>query len=85
MANTPKYWNKAKKYLSKKDKIMSKLIKKYKEQQMNVKNNREYDAISKEVESQELDTKIFAKKSTENELYKAYPYSEYGHTCCFRG
>ena len=30
MANTPKYWNKAKKYLSKKDKIMSKLIKKYK-------------------------------------------------------
>ena len=44
-----------------------KLIKKYKEQQMNVKNNREYDAISKEVESQELDTKIFAKKSTENE------------------
>ena len=34
---------------------------------MNVKNNREYDAISKEVESQELDTKIFAKKSTENE------------------
>ena len=44
-----------------------KLIKKYKEQQMNVKNNREYDAISKEVESQELDTKIFAKSSTENE------------------
>ena len=29
MANTPKYWNKAKKYLSKKDKIISKLIKKY--------------------------------------------------------
>ena len=30
MANKPKYWNKAKKYLSKKDKIISKLIKKYK-------------------------------------------------------
>ena len=30
MVNTPKYWNKAKKYLSKKDKIISKLIKKYK-------------------------------------------------------
>ena len=29
MANTPKYWNKAKKYLSKKDKIISRLIKKY--------------------------------------------------------
>ena len=30
MSKTPKYWNKAKKYLSKKDKIMSSLIKKYK-------------------------------------------------------
>jgi DNA-3-methyladenine glycosylase II len=30
MANTPKYWNKAKKYLSKKDKIMFKLINYYK-------------------------------------------------------
>tara|TARA_Y100000389_G_scaffold7002_1_gene6711 strand:- start:2961 stop:3596 length:636 start_codon:yes stop_codon:yes gene_type:complete len=30
MASTPKYWNKAKKYLSKKDKIISSLIKKYK-------------------------------------------------------
>ena len=30
MSNTPEYWNAAKKYLSKKDKIMSTLIKKYK-------------------------------------------------------
>ena len=29
MSNKPKYWNKAKKYLSKKDKTMSKLIKNY--------------------------------------------------------
>ena len=29
MTKVPKYWNKAKKYLSKKDKIMSKLIKQY--------------------------------------------------------
>ena len=29
MSKTPKYWNKAKKYLSKKDKVMSNLIKKY--------------------------------------------------------
>ena len=29
MSNTPKYWNTAKKYLSKKDKVMSSLIKKY--------------------------------------------------------
>ncbi len=44
-----------------------KLIKKYKDQQMNVRNNREYDAISKEIESQELDTKLFVKKSGEND------------------
>ena len=30
MTKVPKYWNTAKKYLSKKDKIMSKLIKNYK-------------------------------------------------------
>ena len=29
MTKVPKYWNKAKKYLSKNDKIMSKLIKNY--------------------------------------------------------
>ena len=29
MTKVPKYWNKAKKYLSKKDKTMSKLIKNY--------------------------------------------------------
>ena len=30
MSKTPSYWNKAKKYLSKKDKVMFNLIKKYK-------------------------------------------------------
>ena len=30
MTKVPKYWNKAKKYLSKKDETLSKLIKKYK-------------------------------------------------------
>ena len=29
MSKTPSYWNKAKKYLSNKDKVMSKLIKNY--------------------------------------------------------
>ena len=29
MSKVPKYWNKAKKYLSKKDKVMNKLIKSY--------------------------------------------------------
>jgi uncharacterized protein len=39
-----------------------KLIAKYKEQQMNVRNNREYDAISKEVELQELEIQLSDKK-----------------------
>ena len=30
MTKVPKYWNKAKKYLSKRDKTMSRLIKNYK-------------------------------------------------------
>ena len=30
MSKSPKYWNTAKKYLSKKDKVMSALIKRYK-------------------------------------------------------
>ncbi len=34
------------------------LIKKYEEQQMNVRNNREYDAITKEVELQQLEIQI---------------------------
>ena len=54
--------------LKNKVKEAKKLIKKYKDQQMNVRNNREYDAISKEIELQELDTKLFAKKSGENEV-----------------
>ena len=29
MTNVPKYWKKAKKYLSRKDKVMAKLIKRY--------------------------------------------------------
>jgi predicted nucleic acid-binding Zn-ribbon protein len=45
-----------------------KLIKKYKDQQLNVRNNREFDAISKEIELQELDSKIFIKKSGENDV-----------------
>ncbi|WP_025763508.1 zinc ribbon domain-containing protein [Dyadobacter tibetensis] len=42
-----------------------KLIKKYKEQQMNVRNNREYDAITKEIELQELDMQLAEKKINE--------------------
>jgi hypothetical protein len=39
-----------------------KLIKKYQEQQKNVRNNREYDAITKEIELQELEIQICEKK-----------------------
>lgn len=42
-----------------------KLIQKYKEQQMNVRNNREFDAISKEIELQELDVNLAEKRSNE--------------------
>ncbi|HPI80589.1 MAG TPA: C4-type zinc ribbon domain-containing protein [Cyclobacteriaceae bacterium] len=42
-----------------------KLVKKYNEQQKNVKNNREYDAITKEVELQELESQICEKRINE--------------------
>ncbi len=46
--------------LAKKD--AEKLIAKYKDQQMNVRNNREYDAISKEIELQNLEMELADKK-----------------------
>ena len=42
-----------------------KLIKKYEDQQSNVRNNREYDAISKEIELQQLEIQISEKKIKE--------------------
>jgi len=42
-----------------------KLIKKYEEQQMNVRNNREYDAITKELELQQLEIQILEKRIKE--------------------
>ena len=42
-----------------------KLIKTYQEQQMNVRNNREYDAITKELELQDLDIQVSKKKISE--------------------
>ena len=43
-----------------------KLIKKYEEQQMNVRNNREYDAITKEIELQNLEIQILEKRIKES-------------------
>jgi predicted nucleic acid-binding Zn-ribbon protein len=45
-----------------------KLIKKYQEQQMNVRNNREYDAITKELELQDLEIQVSKKKITESQV-----------------
>lgn len=42
-----------------------KLIAKYDEQQMNVRNNREYDAITKEVELQQIEIQILEKRIKE--------------------
>lgn len=52
--------------LNKKD--SEKLIVKYKDQQMNVRNNREYDAISKELELQELEIQLSEKRIREAEF-----------------
>lgn len=41
------------------------LIKKYDEQQKNVRNNREYDSLSKEIEYQNLEIELFNKKIKE--------------------
>ncbi len=45
-----------------------KLIVRYKEQQMNVRNNREFDAISKEIELQTLEIELSDKKIREAEI-----------------
>lgn len=45
-----------------------KLIIKYKDQQMNVRNNREFDAISKELELQELEIQLSEKRIKEAEF-----------------
>jgi hypothetical protein len=44
-----------------------KMIAKYSEQQMTVRNNREYDAITKETELQQLDIQIHEKRIKEND------------------
>jgi uncharacterized protein len=45
-----------------------KLIVRYKEQQMNVRNNREFDAISKEMELQQLEIELSDKKIREADI-----------------
>ena len=55
--------NVAEKKLSMKD--SASLIKRYEEQQMNVRNNREYDSLSKEIEFQNLEIQLSEKRIRE--------------------
>jgi len=44
------------------------MIKRYEEQQMNVRNNREYDSLTKEIEFQSLEIQLAEKRINENKL-----------------
>lgn len=48
------------------------LIKKYEEQQSNVRNNREYDSLNKEIEFQGLEIQLCEKKITESNAQKMH-------------
>lgn len=54
------------------------LIKKYEEQQMKVRNNREYDSITKELEYQNLEIKLSEKRIRESEDKKKAKDAEIG-------
>jgi uncharacterized protein len=57
-----------------------KLINKYKDQQMNVRNNREYDAISKEIELQTLEIELSDKRTRELDFKILNKKEEIGST-----
>ncbi len=57
-----------------------KLIQKYEEQQMNVRNNREYDAVSKEIELQTLEIQISEKRIKEGQEKILVKKEEIGET-----
>ncbi len=57
-----------------------KLITKYKEQQNNVRNNREFDAISKEIEFQHLEQELSDKKISETTVKIKFKNEEVGGT-----
>ncbi len=57
-----------------------KLIARYKEQQMNVRNNREFDAISKEVELQSLEMELADKRISESQFRIRGKQDEVGAT-----
>ena len=64
------------------------LIKKYEEQQKNVRNNREHDSLSKEIEYQTLEIELcekrireFTVQMTENDYNKENNYNPYTCPC----
>jgi predicted nucleic acid-binding Zn-ribbon protein len=62
-----------------------KLILKYKDQQMNVRNNREFDAISKELELQELEIQLSEKRIRESEYKISLKDTEIDSTTASKG
>ncbi len=60
-----KEWEQLISEMKNRKKEAEKLIDKYKGQQMNVKNNREYEALAKEIESEELEIVLCDKKTKE--------------------
>jgi len=56
------------------------LIKRYEDQQQNVRNNREYEAISKEIELQKLEIQISEKKTKEAQYQIDLKIAEIGGT-----
>ncbi|MCS6794959.1 MAG: C4-type zinc ribbon domain-containing protein [Raineya sp.] len=60
-----KEWEQVISEMKNRKKEAEKLIDKYKGQQMNVKNNREYEALAKEIESEELEIILCDKKTKE--------------------
>jgi predicted nucleic acid-binding Zn-ribbon protein len=62
-----------------------KLIIKYKDQQMNVRNNREFDAISKELELQELEIQLSEKRIRESEYKISLKDTEIDSTLASKG
>ncbi len=58
----------------------NKLIQKYEEQQNNVRNNREYDALTKEIELQQLEIQICEKKTREAQAFIEQKNEEISNT-----
>tara|TARA_Y100000591_G_scaffold235336_1_gene206063 strand:+ start:182 stop:808 length:627 start_codon:yes stop_codon:yes gene_type:complete len=68
MSSAPKYWNKAKKYLSKKDKVLANLIKKYNDTTLTTRNNIFY-SLCKSIIGQQISV------AAANSVFKKFKYA----------